>query len=144
MGRISGDEFLIVADGLDAVGCSGAGRPDQTGAGAPFLLDAGEVFVTASIGIAVSYGSAPEDAATLIRDADTAMYRSKDAGRNAITVFDVSMLRTCRQAGRDGATNPSGVVGGRDRRPLPTARPVAERKRDGLRGTGAVDTTRRG
>mgnify|MGYP001418026132 CR=1 FL=1 len=50
------------------------------------------MFLTASIGIAVSYGSEFDDAATLIRDADTAMYHSKDAGRNSVTVFDVSML----------------------------------------------------
>ena len=92
VGRISGDEFLIIADGLDATGAAALADRIRRVLSAPFLLDAGEVFVTASIGIAVSYGSAPDDAATLIRDADTAMYRSKDAGRNAVTVFDVSML----------------------------------------------------
>jgi diguanylate cyclase len=92
VGRISGDEFLIVAAGLDAIGASALADRIRRVLSAPFLLDAGEVFVTASIGVVVSYGSEDEDAATLIRDADTAMYRSKDAGRNAVTVFDVSML----------------------------------------------------
>jgi diguanylate cyclase len=92
VGRISGDEFLIVCSGLDASGAAGLADRIRRVLSTPFLLDAGEVFVTASIGIAVSDGSALEDAATLIRDADTAMYRSKDAGRNAVTVFDVSML----------------------------------------------------
>ena len=92
VGRISGDEFLIVAAGLDASGAAALADRIRRVLSAPFLLDAGEVFLTASIGIAVSYGSEFDDAATMIRDADTAMYHSKDAGRNAVTVFDVSML----------------------------------------------------
>jgi len=92
VGRISGDEFLIVAADLDEHGAAGLADRVRRVLSAPFQLEAGEVFVTASIGIAVSYGSQSDDAATLIRDADTAMYRSKDAGRNTVTVFDVSML----------------------------------------------------
>jgi diguanylate cyclase len=92
VGRISGDEFLIVAADLDAPDAAALADRIRRVLSAPFLLDTGEVFLTASIGIAVSYGSELDDAATLIRDADTAMYRSKDAGRNAVTVFDVSML----------------------------------------------------
>jgi diguanylate cyclase len=92
VGRISGDEFLIVAAGLDASGAVALADRIRRVLSTPFLLDAGEVFLTASIGIAVSYGSALEDAATMIRDADTAMYRSKDAGRDAVTVFAMSML----------------------------------------------------
>ncbi len=92
VGRISGDEFLIVAAGLDASGAAALADRIRRVLSAPFLFDAGEVFLTASIGIAVSYGSELDDATTLIRDADTAMYRAKDAGRNAVAVFDVSML----------------------------------------------------
>ncbi|HEY7629028.1 MAG TPA: EAL domain-containing protein, partial [Ilumatobacteraceae bacterium] len=92
VGRISGDEFLVVAAGLDGAGAAALADRVRRVLGAPFLLDAGEVFVSASIGIAISYGSPTDDAATLIREADTAMYRSKDGGRNSVTVFDTSML----------------------------------------------------
>ena len=92
VGRISGDEFLIVAGGLDASDAAALADRIRRVLSAPFQLAAGEVFLTASIGIAISDGSKLDDAATLIRDADTAMYRSKDAGRNAVTVFDLSML----------------------------------------------------
>ena len=92
VGRISGDEFLIVAAGLDASGAAALADRIRRVLSAPFQFGAGEVFLTASIGIAVSYGSEFDDSATLIRDADTAMYRAKDAGRNAVSVFDVSML----------------------------------------------------
>lgn len=92
VGRISGDEFLVVAAGLDGAGAAALADRIRRVLGAPFLLDAGEVFVSASIGIAISHGSPVDDAATLIREADTAMYRSKDGGRNSVTVFDTSML----------------------------------------------------
>ncbi|MEP7115471.1 MAG: EAL domain-containing protein, partial [Ilumatobacteraceae bacterium] len=92
VGRISGDEFLVIAAGLDAVGAAGLADRVRRILSSPFLLDAGEVFISVSIGIAISYGSVLDDSATLIREADTAMYRSKDAGRNTVTVFDTSML----------------------------------------------------
>ncbi len=92
VGRIAGDEFLVVAAGLDASGAAGLADRVRRVLSSPFLLDAGEVFISVSIGIAISCGSEFDDAATLIREADTAMYRSKDAGRNAVTVFDASML----------------------------------------------------
>jgi diguanylate cyclase (GGDEF)-like protein len=92
VGRISGDEFLVVAAGLDASAAAGLADRVRRVLSTPFLLDAGEVFISVSIGIAVALGSEVDDAATLIREADTAMYRSKDAGRNAVTVFDISML----------------------------------------------------
>jgi EAL domain-containing protein (putative c-di-GMP-specific phosphodiesterase class I) len=55
-----------------------------------FSLELGEVFVSASIGIALS-GSSPEDAEDLIRGADSAMYRAKDRGRGQYEVFDELM-----------------------------------------------------
>ncbi|MDP9464491.1 MAG: EAL domain-containing protein, partial [Actinomycetota bacterium] len=92
VGRIAGDEFLVVAAGLDASNAAGLADRIRRVLCSPFMLDAGEVFISVSIGIAISNGSELDDAATLIREADTAMYRSKDAGRNALTLFDGSML----------------------------------------------------
>ncbi len=92
VGRISGDEFLVVAAGLDAAGAAGLADRVRRVLRAAFLLDAGEVFISVSIGIAIAFGTDVQEAATLIQEADTAMYRSKDAGRNAVTVYDTSML----------------------------------------------------
>jgi diguanylate cyclase (GGDEF)-like protein len=92
VGRISGDEFLVVAGGLDADAAAGLADRVRRVLGAAFQLDAGEVFISVSIGIAVAFGADVDEASTLIREADTAMYRSKDAGRNAVTVYDTSML----------------------------------------------------
>ena len=57
----------------------------------PLALSQGDVFVGASIGVATispTSAASPED---LVRHADTAMYRAKDAGRNCIAVYDESM-----------------------------------------------------
>jgi diguanylate cyclase (GGDEF)-like protein len=92
VGRISGDEFVIVAGGLDAVEAQALADRIRAAFRAPFLLAEGEVFVTVSIGVTVA-GDAGRNrsATTLIQEADTAMYRSKDAGRDAVTMFDSSM-----------------------------------------------------
>jgi diguanylate cyclase (GGDEF)-like protein/PAS domain S-box-containing protein len=56
----------------------------------PFLIAQGvQHFVTASIGVVVAAGGeCPED---LLRDADAAMYRAKDAGRSRYELFDPIM-----------------------------------------------------
>jgi EAL domain-containing protein (putative c-di-GMP-specific phosphodiesterase class I) len=56
----------------------------------PFDLNGYDVYVSASIGIAVSatgYGAAEE----ALRDADTAMYRAKSLGKSRCEVFDAAM-----------------------------------------------------
>ena len=56
----------------------------------PFEIDGHEVFVTASVGVAVSeHGrESPEE---LLRDADAAMYRAKELGGGRYEVFDVAL-----------------------------------------------------
>ena len=49
------------------------------------------MFVTASIGVASLSPSSSSSAEDLLRHADTAMYRAKDAGRNCLAVYDESM-----------------------------------------------------
>ncbi len=89
--RIGGDEFAILVEGGrdvdDAVAV--ASRIHERLA-APINLGGHEVFITASIGIAVhtpDYDK-PED---LLRDADTAMYRAKSSGRACHVVFNRGM-----------------------------------------------------
>lgn len=91
--RIAGDEFVV----LDATTES----PTQSVLLAETVLDAfrepvrtpeGDMFVTASIGVAYSPKGVDLSADDLMRHADTAMYRAKAAGRNCIALFDDSML----------------------------------------------------
>ncbi len=89
--RLSGDEFLILLGGIhteEAVAASAA-RVLQLLA-QPFALQGLDVVVTTSLGIAV----APRDGSDvdeLLKNADVAMYRAKDSGRNAFRFFDASM-----------------------------------------------------
>jgi diguanylate cyclase (GGDEF)-like protein/PAS domain S-box-containing protein len=91
VGRISGDEFAVVLADL--------ARPDDASIVAqkaldalakPFDLGGNEAYVTASIGIAV-YPADGEDAETLLKSADMAMYRAKESARNSYCFFTAEM-----------------------------------------------------
>ena len=91
VGRISGDEFIVVAPDLDRDQARSLGERIRVAFLQPLQIGI-DYFVTVSIGVAVADQSRWDvDAQSLIRDADTAMYRSKAAGRNAVTVFDTTM-----------------------------------------------------
>jgi diguanylate cyclase (GGDEF)-like protein/PAS domain S-box-containing protein len=91
--RVGGDEFAILLEGgrdvSDAVRV--ADRVHER-LSTPINLGGHEVFITASIGIAVHTPEyeRPED---LLRDADTAMYRAKTSGRACHVVFNRIMHR---------------------------------------------------
>ncbi|HVT80534.1 MAG TPA: GGDEF domain-containing phosphodiesterase, partial [Phycisphaerae bacterium] len=64
--------------------------------GRPFAIDGHDVVANLSVGIAI--GSARyERAADLLRDADTAVYRAKRAGKHQTAVFDSEMHREARK-----------------------------------------------
>ncbi|MDP9394173.1 MAG: bifunctional diguanylate cyclase/phosphodiesterase [Actinomycetota bacterium] len=90
--RIGGDEFVI-ATGPHR---GGGGHLDRLALqvsrvfATPFQLADAHLAVTPSIGIVDSTAGA-SSAERMVRDADTAMYRSKAAGRNHCTRFDESM-----------------------------------------------------
>ena len=86
--RFGGDEFVVLCDEIadEAVAVQMAERLTDT-LRLPFALAEGEVFVSASLGVALSGGDR-DSAASLLRDADTAMYMAKERGRARIEVFD--------------------------------------------------------
>ena len=86
--RFGGDEFVILCDEIagEAAAVELAGRLADALCLA-FTLTEGEIFVTASLGVALSGGDR-DTAASLLRDADTAMYNAKERGRARIEVFD--------------------------------------------------------
>lgn len=57
----------------------------------PLALRRGDVFITASIGVATISATKNSSAEDLLRHADNAMYRAKDAGRNGVGLYDASM-----------------------------------------------------
>ena len=89
--RLGGDEFvlLVTEHGRD----SGRLRVAQRVIAAiaqPFAIDQREFKVTCSIGIA-SFPHDGTDADTLLRNADTAMYRAKELGRNTFQLYSAEM-----------------------------------------------------
>ena len=94
VGRLGGDEFVVLAEGesLDDGAASVAQRLLDV-LREPFSLHTIEgrptaYSVTASIGVAQGDRPRAED---LLRDADLALYESKDAGRNCYAVFETRM-----------------------------------------------------
>jgi diguanylate cyclase (GGDEF)-like protein len=92
LGRIGGDEFVILAEELSlTAGPELIAERMLEALRAPFELAAGQntrVTVTASIGIAVGDRTSPEE---LLRDADIAMYRAKWDGKNRYVLFESGM-----------------------------------------------------
>jgi diguanylate cyclase (GGDEF)-like protein len=93
--RIAGDEFVVLDSTTES--------PTQSVVLAERILDAlrdpmkgnaGDMFVTASIGVAYAVPNLRLSAEDLMQHADTAMYRAKSAGRNCIALFDDSMLES--------------------------------------------------
>ncbi|MGH8554712.1 MAG: bifunctional diguanylate cyclase/phosphodiesterase [Gammaproteobacteria bacterium] len=85
--RFGGDEFGILLEDI--------GGPGQIAAtmhriaselGRPCHIDGHEIFVTASIGISL-FPDDGEDVQALVKNADTAMYKAKDAGKNGYQFF---------------------------------------------------------
>ncbi|WP_372591563.1 diguanylate cyclase domain-containing protein, partial [Guyparkeria sp.] len=88
VGRLGGDEFLILLEGLPASRFAGQVAEKVIEAlTRPFVLDGEVVEIGASIGIAVYPDHAP-DADALINHADAAMYDAKASGRNTYRYFD--------------------------------------------------------
>ena len=96
--RMGGDEFVILCEELsgeqEAVRLA---ERLQRVFGDPFALGGSEHVVNASIGVAI--GGVKADAETLMRDADSAMYRAKEQGRGRYELCDDEMReRALRRA----------------------------------------------
>ncbi|MGZ5223651.1 MAG: PAS domain S-box protein [Burkholderiales bacterium] len=97
VGRLSGDEFAVVLTRLTAAeDAATVAKKIVNVLNTPFQLEGAELFVTASIGITVFPSDSPEQD-TLIRNADVAMYRAKDRGRNNYQFYTPEMNRRTRE-----------------------------------------------
>ncbi len=95
LARFGGDEFAVLSPNIgDERTALAVGARIQTALDTPFQLKSVELMATASIGIAI--GDADTDGADLLRDADAAMYRAKDKGRNRVALFDEDMQRNAQ------------------------------------------------
>lgn len=91
VGRLGGDEFIILLSGLHQ---ATDGRPIIAGIleefRKPFTIDNRELIITASIGVAV-FPHDGDNPSELLRNADSAMYHSKEQGRNTYAFFTDAM-----------------------------------------------------
>ncbi|CAG7625772.1 hypothetical protein PAESOLCIP111_02761 [Paenibacillus solanacearum] len=95
--RFGGDEFIILLTNLthiDEASQFAAGIPDLFKE--PFVIEGHELFVTASIGISM-YPHDGQEAETLLKNADIAMYRSKEKGGNAYHYYKPDMNKRSMQ-----------------------------------------------
>ncbi|TVT54580.1 MAG: EAL domain-containing protein [Sedimenticola thiotaurini] len=91
VGRLGGDEFIILLGGLSEVNDSRqAAEQVLEQFRRPFSLQGRELVLTVSLGIAL-YPEDGSNPAELLRNADTAMYHSKAEGRNTYHYFTDSM-----------------------------------------------------
>jgi diguanylate cyclase (GGDEF)-like protein/PAS domain S-box-containing protein len=89
--RLGGDEFVILLEDIkETDNVTAVAERIRNAFRTPFSLDDREVFVTASMGIALNSGeyTRPQD---VLRDADIAMYRAKEGEPGSWVVFDPSM-----------------------------------------------------
>ncbi|MBS0580257.1 MAG: EAL domain-containing protein [Proteobacteria bacterium] len=95
VGRLAGDEFALFVEGLPADAdnrgpIAQLARSLLTEVSKPFQLTQHEVFLTASVGIAF-YPRDAENVIDLLRNADAAMYYSKQNGGNTFAFYSPEM-----------------------------------------------------
>jgi diguanylate cyclase (GGDEF)-like protein len=90
LSRQGGDEFILILPGSDAVGAALVAAKLVEVVAEPCHIEQHELIVTPSIGIAI-YPHDGESLELLSKNADTAMYRAKDDGRNNFRFFTPEM-----------------------------------------------------
>jgi diguanylate cyclase (GGDEF)-like protein/PAS domain S-box-containing protein len=92
LARLRGDEFAVIADSVQSVDdLISLGRRLLTALEPAFHLDEREVFVTASVGVAVATPDSRAD--DLLRDADAALSAAKRRGSGLVELFEPEMHR---------------------------------------------------
>lgn len=94
--RVGGDEFIILLSGQGAESLIERFEAMRHAVAAPITL-AGMTFqVTCSMGMAC-FPQHGEDPSELVANADAAMYRAKESGRDALEIFSAEMAETARK-----------------------------------------------
>jgi diguanylate cyclase (GGDEF)-like protein/PAS domain S-box-containing protein len=92
--RLGGDEFTLILPGLlKAEDVAKVADKILESLRQPFQLEGRELYVTASIGVSL-FPDDGRDTETLLKYADTAMYRAKEQGRDGYQLYQVGMTET--------------------------------------------------
>lgn len=97
VGRLGGDEFVVLQSvGTDRDAIDRLARDILSAIAQPLTIDGNELVPSTSIGIAI----APDDGGdggTLLRNADLALYRAKEAGRGTYAFFEESLNQRAQE-----------------------------------------------
>jgi len=89
--RFGGDEFVILLDDVASEDdVAGVAQKVLQALTPPFQVDGQTLYVTASIGVSL-FPNDGENASTLLRNADIAMYRAKELGKNTYQFYSADM-----------------------------------------------------
>src|SRR3954451_20035321 len=95
--RLGGDEFVVLQTvGVDRDAIDRLARDILAEVARPLTVDANEFMPSTSIGIAIAPQDGP-DSETLLRSADLALYRAKEAGRGTYAFFEESLNERAQQ-----------------------------------------------
>lgn len=96
LGRMSGDEFVVVLPNCDPARASQIASNITAALATPLWFENRQVPISASMGISI-YPDNATDIDTLIQQADAAMYKAKQAGRSTHRFFGADMNRLAEQ-----------------------------------------------
>lgn len=97
LARLGGDEFVLVLRVQDTEELESAMRRILSALSSAYTIDGIGIHISASIGVTL-YPNDNEDAETLLRHADQAMYKAKQRGRDCFHLFDVSLDKKAKTA----------------------------------------------
>lgn len=90
LARLGGDEFAVLLLDTSPQGTGDVAAKVIDAVCQPMQLDGHALVMTTSVGVSL-YPDDGDDAGTILKNADMAMYRSKDQGRNQLTFFSSDM-----------------------------------------------------
>ena len=97
LARIGGDEFTVLVSLIDEINnVAHVAEKILAAFTLPVSIDGTDIFITASIGMAL-YPNDGRDSETLLKNADAAMYRAKEQGRNNYHFYTADMNAQAQQ-----------------------------------------------